>query len=182
MPTLTASSCTDFYSKIFSTINPLATFIIPSWIPSLSQLSTPYDLSPPTYQQITKIIRRIKASGSPCPLDKISIIPYKRCPYLRSFITEVIRVVRLSREVPNEWKSACTILIHKKGEVSEPANFRPITLEIVPLKILTSCIRDSMFTFLSNNGYSEHRIQKRFLPKLSGTFEHTAQTANIINK
>ena len=39
-----------------------------------------------------------------------------------------------------------------------------------------------MFTFLSQNGYIEHRIQKGFLPKLSGTFEHTAQMANIINK
>ena len=39
-----------------------------------------------------------------------------------------------------------------------------------------------MFTFLSNNGYLEHRIQKGFLPNLSGTLEHTAQMANIINK
>ena len=116
--------------------------------------------TPPTYQQITKVIRRIKTSGSPCPLDKFSIIPYKRCPFLRSFITEIIRAVCLSGEVPQEWKSACTILIHKKGDTSEPANFRPITLESVPLKILTSCIRDSMFTFLSQNGYIEHRIQK----------------------
>ena len=136
----------------------------------------------PTYQQITKVIRRIKASGSPCPLYKISIIPYKRCPFLRFFITEIIRAVWLSGEVPQEWKSACTILIHKKGDTSEPAYFRPITPESVPLKILPSCIRDFMFTFLSQNGYIEHRIQKGFLPKLSGTFEHTAQMANIINK
>ena len=165
-PTFNASICTEFFGKFFATINPLASFTIPSWIPSLSQPCIPYDLSPPTYQQITKVIRRIKASGSPCPLDKISIIPYKRCPFLRSFITEIIRAVWLSGEVPQEWKSVCTILIHKKGDTSEPANFRPITLESVPLKILTSCIRDSMFTFLSQNGYIEHRIQKGFLPKL----------------
>ena len=86
LPTFIASSCTDFFTMFFSAINPLATFIIPSWIPSLSQPSTPYDLSPPTYQLITNVIRRIKASGSPCPLDKILIIPYKRCPYL-SFLS-----------------------------------------------------------------------------------------------
>ena len=39
-----------------------------------------------------------------------------------------------------------------------------------------------MFTFLSEKEYIDHRIQKGFLPKLSGTFEHTAQMANIINK
>ena len=77
---------------------------------------------------------------------------------------------------------ACTVLVHKKGDQSDPANFRPITLECTPLKIFTSCLRDSMFAFLSANGYIEHRIQKGFMPKLSGTYEHTAQMAHIINK
>ena len=74
------------------------------------------------------------------------------------------------------------MLIHKKGDHSDPANFRPITLESTPLKIFTSCMRDSMFAFLSANGYIEHRIQKGFMPKLSGTYEHTAQMSQIINK
>ena len=39
-----------------------------------------------------------------------------------------------------------------------------------------------MFAFLSANGYIEHRIQKGFMPKLSGTYEHTAQMSQIINK
>ena len=74
------------------------------------------------------------------------------------------------------------MLIHKKGDQSDPTNFRPITLESTRLKIVTSCLRDSMFAFLSVNGYIEHRIQKGFLPKLSGTYEHTAQMSHIINK
>ena len=71
--------------------------------------------------------------------------------------------------------------MHKKGDPSDPSNFRPITLESVPLKIFTSCVRDSMFAFLKANGYIEHQIQKGFLPKLTGTFEHTAQMASVIN-
>ena len=51
----------------------------------------------------------------------------------------------------------------------------------MPLKIFTSCLRDSMYAFLQTNGFIEHQIQKGFLPKLSGTFEHTAQMANVIN-
>ena len=38
-----------------------------------------------------------------------------------------------------------------------------------------------MFAFLNTNGFIEHKIQKGFLPKLSGTFEHTAQMASVIN-
>ena len=80
------------------------------------------------------------------------------------------------------WKKACTVLVHKKGDQSDPANFRPITLECTPLKFFTSCLCDSMFALLSANGYMEHHIQKGFMPKLSGTYEHTAQLAHIIKR
>ena len=123
----------------------------------------------------------MKASGSPCPLDKISIIPFKRCPYLRSYITAVVTVIWQSGEIPADWKKECTVLVHRKGDTADPSNFRPITLESVPLKIFTSCLRDSMFAFLKANGFIEHQIQKGFLPNISGTFEHTAQMANVIN-
>ena len=182
LPTFEVSTCTNFFSNLFSAIDPFKLFKIPDWIPSLSAPTIPFDLSPPSYHQITKVVRRIKASGSPCPLDQISIIPFKRCPYLRSYLTEIFRIMWQSGEIPDVWKKACTVLVHKKGDQSDPANFRPITLECTPLKIFTSCLRDSMFAFLSANGYIEHHIQKGFMPKLSGTYEHTAQMAHIINR
>ena len=61
-------------------------------------------------------------------------------------------------EVPFEWKKAGTILIHKKGNTTDPSNFRPITLESVPLKIFISCIQDSLFTFVSANKYVDSKI------------------------
>ena len=124
----------------------------------------------------------MKASGSPCPLDKISTIRFKRCPYLCSYITEVIRLIWISGNVPDEWKKACTVLMHKKGDTRDASNFRSITLESVPLKIFTSCLRDSMFSFLRSNGYIKHNIQKGFLSKLTVTSDHTTQMSNIINK
>ena len=84
--------------------------------------------------------------------------------------------------IPNEWKKAVNILIHKKGESEDPANFRPITLEPVTLKIFTACLRDKIFEFLKENNYIEHNLQKGFIPKLSGTFKHTAQMGHIIDK
>ena len=64
----------------------------------------------------------------------------------------------------------------------DPSNFRPITLESVPLKVFTSCLQNSIYAFLYQNGCVEQRIQKGFTPKISGTLERTAQMANIINK
>ena len=160
LPSFTRDHCTKFFIKIFSTVRPFQTFSIPSWIPKFSEPSTPFDLSPPTYQKVTRVIRRTKSSGSPCLLDKLSIICFKRCPYLRSILTEVIRVVWESLQVPTEWKKACTVLAHKKGSNDDPSNFRPITLESVPLKVFTSCLRDSIFTFLKENNFIEVEIQK----------------------
>ena len=123
----------------------------------------------------------MKPSGSPFPIDQISIIYFKRCPYLRSYLTQIIHAAWSSGVVPSEWKRASTILIHKNGDTDNPANFRPITLQSVPLKVFTSCLRNKTFQYLVENKYIEQNIQKGFTPKLSGTLEHTAQMAHIIN-
>ena len=88
----------------------------------------------------------------------------------------------LSGTVPDEWKKDCTILIHKKNDTTSPDNFRPITLQTVPLKAFTSSLCNAMFTFLPANNLIEHKIQKGFTPHISGTLEHTAQMAYIINQ
>jgi hypothetical protein len=93
---------------------------------------------------------------------------------LRTYLTEIIQAAWSSGSVPSEWKKACTILIHKKEETDNPANFRPITLESVPLKVFTSCLRNKIFTFLAENNYIEHNIQKGFTPNVAETLEHTA--------
>ena len=155
---------------------------MPSWIPSLPQPTIPYNLSSPSYQQITKILRRMKASGSPYPLDKLSVIPFKRCPYLKTYLAQTFSLLWNSREIPMNWKRACTVLVYKKGDTSDPSNFRPISFESVPLKTCNFCVRDSMFSYLSSNNYLEHKIQKGFLPKLSDTFDPTTQMAHVINK
>ena len=179
LPSFNLTQCTSYFTKTLAGISPNKTFCIPSWIPKFSSPQAPFNLDPPTYLEITNIIRKIKPSGSPCPLDQISIICFKRCPYLRSYLTEIIRSAWSRGLVPSDWKKACTILIHKKGETGDPANFRPITLESIPLKVFTSMIRNRTFQFLTENNYIEQNIQKGFTPKLSGTIEHTAQLAHI---
>ena len=70
----------------------------------------------------------------------------------------------------------------KKKKKKKKKNFRPITLQSVPLKVFTSCLRSAIFKFLSQNNYIEKEIQKGFTPKVSGTLEHTVQMSTIIDK
>ena len=123
-------------------------FTIPSWIPKLKEPNIPFNLSPPTYQEITRIIKRMKFPGSSCPLDQISMICFKPYPHLRSFILNICTEVLRSNTLPAQWTKAAIILIHKKGDPSLPENFRPITLELVSLKIFTSLLQNRVFTYL----------------------------------
>ena len=81
---ISPSVCTIYFTKSLSAAFPNKTFNIPSWIPKFNAPTSPFNLDPPTYNEITNVIRKVKPSGSPCPLDQISVISLiKRCPYLR---------------------------------------------------------------------------------------------------
>ena len=122
----------------------------------------------------------MKLSQFPCPLDQIPIICFKRCPFLRSFVMAVCDEVIKTKIFPKQWLKATTILIYKKGDRSDPSNYRPITLEPVMLKIFTSLLRDRVFEFLSANGSIETNLQKGFTPGLAGTYEHIASMSHLI--
>ena len=57
-----------------------------------------------------------------------------------------------------------------------------ITLENVFLKVYASFIRNQIFEYLKANDYIECRMQKGFIPKISGTIEHTHQLVYIIRQ
>ena len=70
--------------------------------------------------------------------------------------------------MPTEWKEASNVLANEKGSNDDPSSFRPITFKSHPLKAFTSCVRDSIFTFLKENNIIEVEIQEGFTPKVSG--------------
>ena len=41
-------------------------------------------------KKVANVIRRTISSGSPCLVDKISIICFERCLYLRSLLTDSV--------------------------------------------------------------------------------------------
>ena len=73
---------------------------------------------------------------------------FKRSPYLRSYLTKIVEVAWCNRAVTEAWKRDVTILIHKKGSTHDPANFRPITLQSIPLKVFTSAVPNKLFVYL----------------------------------
>ena len=100
------TQCLSHFTKTLAAIHPNKLFNIPSWIPALSDPEIQFDLDPPSYQQVTNIIRKTKASSSPCPFDELSIICFKRCPFLRTYLTSFVLCGYLEPSLQNGRKLA----------------------------------------------------------------------------
>jgi hypothetical protein len=180
IPTFTINICETYFRRIVTCIHA-SRFIIPRWIPKLDPPRIEYDDVPPTYKEIATAVNRCRASASPCPIDNLSVIILKRCPILRTLLHLIIMECWKQRRIPRCWKRSATILIYKKGDTSDPANFRPITLQPVFYKILAIVMKKRMYEFLSNNHYLDKTRQKGFWPKVDGVGEHTETLTRIMN-
>jgi len=52
---------------------------------------------------------------------------------------------------PEEWKTATVVPIFKKGDRTDKANYRPVSLTSVPCKIMESIIKDKLVKFLEKH-------------------------------
>ena len=98
-PSFGKKKCVDCFKSAFKSLIPRRLFVIPSWIPRFKEPKHSFDTSIPTYAEITRIIRKIKSKGSPCPPDQIYIILFKIFPYARSYITSTIQKIWEKGEV-----------------------------------------------------------------------------------
>ena len=73
-------------------------------------------------------------------------------------------------KIPAVWKRAVVIPIFKKGNPSDPANYRPISLTCVPCRVLESLIRDVMLSHLTDHTLLS-ADQFGFLPGRSTTLQ-----------
>ncbi|ESN91408.1 hypothetical protein HELRODRAFT_165440 [Helobdella robusta] len=76
-------------------------FRLPNWVPTLQQPTIPCNINPPTYHEIATVIRKCKHRTSPCLLDQISIIVFKKCPMLRTIPHQLIVKCWKSATIPS---------------------------------------------------------------------------------
>jgi len=55
--------------------------------------------------------------------------------------------------LPEDWKSETVCPIFKKGDKSDPGNYRPVSLTSVPCKVMESIIKDTMTAYLDTKGF-----------------------------
>ena len=83
LPSFTETQCISYFRNTFSTLSSNKPFKTPTWIPLFAPPQMPFTLNPSSYLQVTNVIRKMKSSGSPCPLDQISIFCFKTLSLLK---------------------------------------------------------------------------------------------------
>ena len=90
----------------------------PPWMKILNEPTSQFYLSPPTYREISKIIHKMKSSGSAYPLDNVGVIALNRCLILRSALQRIIYTIAIlqityttNNIIPETWKRSFCVLI-----------------------------------------------------------------------
>ena len=61
-----------------------------------------------------------------------------------------------SSVIPDDWREAIVAPIHKKGDKSNAANYRPISLTCIACKLMESIIKDQLLDYLKTNDLLSH--------------------------
>ena len=141
----------DEFSGIF-TIEPDGEVIdLPPFV------GTPLESVNFTQDDISKILSGLK--GSSCGPDDIHPVILKHFHSTLSYPLYKLFMKSLNEsKLPLDWKTSNVIPIYKKGQRSEPLNYRPISLTSVIIRVLERLIKPKLIEHLDNyNIISPHQ-------------------------
>jgi len=96
-------------------------------------------------------LRRIRTDGSPGPDGLHPMVLANCAAELAEPLAIIFQESYHSSILPPDWRSANIVPIFKKGDKSDPNNYRPVSLTSVPCKIMESIIKDNMISVLERN-------------------------------
>ena len=72
-PQFDKDACYQFFKNCFSR-SKTNRFNIPAWMLQYDNPKKSFNLQPPSYRDISKIISKMKTGAAACPLDKVSVL------------------------------------------------------------------------------------------------------------
>ncbi len=152
--------------------------VINSILPPPPESSLPLDVAPFTCQEIAAAF---KSHGDSSPgEDKVVYSRLKDADPSFNALSFLFNSCLIHRKVPAAWKSANLSLVFKKGDPTDPANWRPIALSSVIGKVYTR-LWAMRLTSLITASKILSQSQKGFLPG-DGIAEHIWVAHSLIQQ
>jgi Reverse transcriptase (RNA-dependent DNA polymerase) len=102
-----------------------------------------------TEEVVCDILNKLKLNKSPGP-DGIPNIVLKYSQLtLSGYLTRLFKLSLSQSKVPDEWKHASVIPIHKSGNVNKCENYRPVSLTSTVCKVMEKIVLDRIHYYVS---------------------------------
>ena len=96
--------------------------------------------------QISNILKDIDTNKSPGP-DGITGTVLKKCSSSLSYPLSILfNISFASGQLPQDWKVANVVPVHKKGDKTDIENYRPISLTSLVMKLMEKIVRDELYS------------------------------------
>ena len=105
---------------------------------------------------VAKMLRKINAKKAGGPDLLPCILLKELADELAPIFTHIFQSSLDTGDLPTVWKTANVAPIYKKGPVSEPANYRPVSLTCIPCKLLEHIVCSHMRAQLDSHGAPFH--------------------------
>jgi hypothetical protein len=105
-----------------------------------------------------------------------SVLLKLECTLLATLFTKVLSLGC----PPQSWSESVVKLLHKKGDASNPSNFRMIALSGCIGKLFHLLINQRLTSYLIQNKLMDPAMQKAFLPGINGCIEHNLAMEEVI--
>ena len=113
--------------------------------------------------------------------DNVPIWFLKYFRFLLTPLANLFNKFLYLQTAPESWAICVFRLIYKKGEANIPSNFRMIAISSVVGKLHHGVLSNRFLKFLIGNKYIDPKIQKSFLPEVSGCVEHCWSLLDLMN-
>ena len=117
-----------------------------------------------TLDELERTIFSMRNSGA-CGSDSVCVRMLKAgFPAIGGVILHIINTCLIQSDIPDSWKHSIVHPLFKSGNPSDPANFRPISLVPVIMKVVERIVHQQLYVYLSHNhllASSQHGFRPR---------------------
>ena len=139
----------------------------------------PFDSSPFRPRDIRKVLMNANKNSAPGP-DGVPFSVLLKLDSTHHILATLFTKVQALGAPPSSWGESVVKLIHKKGEPSDPSNFRMIALSGCVGKTFHLLLNARLTSFLIGNKLIDPKMQKAFIPGVNGCIEHNLAMEEIM--